>query len=741
MNKTIFIVEGMRCQACASTVSHKLESIEQIKNFSINIFSGEVEIEYEGKLDEKEIIIAVNSAGFDIYKKSQSSSKLKTDNYFRGAELTVLIIFGLLLMYVSMTNMLMENPPVFDLINMHINPLGFALCVLILALPIYVIAFRFYIPGVKNLFKLRPNMDSLISIASIASFLYSTVYFILMLVRPENANHYAHNIIYESGCMVIVFVYLGKYIEQKVKNKSKNSINDLINIIPVNVKKLCNSSTFETVCVNEVKLDDIILATKGERIAVDGIVYEGSAEIDNSAITGESRTRTVVKGDSVLAGSMILSGNIQIQAKKITSESTLNSILGLVSKSQFSKSKTSKLIDKVSFYFVPVTLGISIIVFVVWISITKNLSKSVNMFMNTLVIACPCAIGLATPLANVISSLKGLKNGIVFKNMDIVSKFKDIDTVIFDKTGTLTTGEFDIVLESIYDETKTPYQIFQIVGGLEEKQNHPIADSFMKKIKEMKVEYYKNVTSNSLESLGIAGNIDGTKYYIGSKKLLKKLNIESYYIETGTTLYLVEESTVIAKFTLKDKLQDGAKNLVDYLNSQNIQVLMLTGDNRMSADFVAKELGIKLYKSDLLPNEKHEIVENLKSKNKKIMYLGDGINDAPSLALSDISLAPYNSSDIANDSSDIYLLNKDLNTVIKMFNLAEYTYKIIIANIIWAFLYNIIAMTFAAGLFSMDPINIILEPWMSALAMSVSDICVIATSLTINIKKIHYNNK
>jgi Cu2+-exporting ATPase len=283
--------------------------------------------------------------------------------------------------------------------------------------------------------------------------------------------------------------------------------------------------------------------------------------------------------------------------------------------------------------------------------------------------------------------------------MDIISKFKDINIAIFDKTGTLTTGDFEIGLESIYDDTKTPYEIYQIVGAIEANQNHPIAKSFMKKIKELNVQHYIPGKVDVLESLGLTSEINGKTYFIGSKKLLRTLHIEAYYIETGTTLYLVEENKVIAKFTLKDQLANGAKELISYLNSRNIQTIMLTGDNKMSADAIAKQLGIKMYKYDLLPNQKYEIVESLKNNGKNIMFLGDGINDAPSLSLSDIAIAPYNSSDIANDSSDIYLLSKDLFTVINLFKLSLYTYKIIKLNIIWAFLYNLIAVLFAAGVF------------------------------------------
>ena len=734
MKKIEYIVEGMRCQSCASAVSHKIESFTEIKEYSVNVFSGEVEIEVEDKFDEKTFIVAINSLGFDIKRKKDKSLYLKNDRYFKGYELAILVIFGILLMYVSLTNMLMEKPWVFDLINMHVNPLGFAICTFTLALPIMIIAFRFYIPGIKALFRLKPNMDSLISIASIAAFIYSIVYFVFIIVDSKNAAEYAHNIIFESGGMVIVLVYLGKYIEQNTKNKSKNAINNLIDVIPKNVKKQTEDGNFETVCVNEIKVGDIVFVNKGERIPVDGVVVEGMATIDNSAITGESKTIEIRRDIEVLAGAIVLEGSIQIKAMKISSEATLNSILGLVAKSQFSKSKTSRLIDKVSLFFVPVTLGVSIITFGVWFGITQEVSFSIKMFMNTLVIACPCAIGLATPLANVLSSLKALKNGIVFKNMDIVSKFKDIDVVIFDKTGTLTTGEFEIVLESVYDESKTQYQIFQIVGALEAKQNHPIANSFMKKIKELNVQHFVPGEVKNLESLGLSSVINGKTYFIGSKKLLRTLNIESYYIETGTTLYLVEENKVIAKFTLKDQLQNGAKELVEYLNERKIQTLMLTGDNKTSADYIAKSLGISLYRYDLLPNQKYEIVEQLKNGGKHIMFIGDGINDAPALSLSDVAVAPYNSSDIANDSSDIYLLSKDLNPVIKMFNLAKYTYSIIKMNILWAFIYNIIAVFFAAGVFM--PVGVQLEPWMSALAMSLSDICVIATSLTIKGKKI-----
>lgn len=735
MKKIEYIITGMRCQACAASVTNKVKSFKGINSYSLNLLSGILEVDADDTFQEDELIVAINSLGFKANIKNDNRAGLEKDNYFKLYQLIILIIFGILLMYVSMTNMLIENPPVFDLINMHKNAIGFATCLLILTLPIFVIGFKFYIPGIKFLAKLHPNMDSLVSIASITSFIYSLVYTIIIycIGNGMQAHMYAMNLIYEASGIVIVLVYLGKYIEQEVKNKAKKSINNLVSIIPTNASLVLGDGSLKTICVNEIEIDNVLFIKNGDRIPVDGEIIDGSADLDVSSITGESNLKHVSKGEQVLAGSIVSNGSIKVKAIKVSSEATINNILALVSKSQLSKSKTSMLVDKISLYFVPIVLVISIIVFIVWIFVSQyDYSLTLKMFINTLTIACPCAIGLATPLANVASSLKALKLGLVYKNMDIVSKLKDIDVAVFDKTGTLTTGSFDIKIDAIYDKSFNDNDIIQISSSMEQYLNHPIAESFVKFAKKHCISLLNCDEHENLIGLGIKAKLNNKTYYLGNKKLLKSLNIESYYIENGTTLYLVEDEKVIAKILLLDELQEGVVELINYLKSNNIKTIMLTGDNKPSATYISNLLGLDECYFELLPNEKYNKLESIK-KDHKVMYVGDGINDAPSLALADISITPYKSSDIANDSSDIYLLSNNMANIIKAFKLGKYTYNIIIINIFWAFIYNIIAMSFASGIFY--SLGVELEPWMSASAMALSSICVVLTSTTISLRK------
>lgn len=726
MKKINYIVQGMRCASCKASVNNEILKIKGVINSNTNLLTGLVEVEANDNFDINLPIIAINSLGFKGYIKNDSKLNINIDKYFNLFELIILLIFGFIILYTSMINMLIDDPSkyIFSFLNHKVNPIGFSTTLLVFSIPVIIIGLKFFVPGIKGLIKLHPNMDSLITIGSVTAFIYSLVYTILIYVDLSNSHMYCMNLLYESSTTVIALIYLGKYIEQISTNKAKKSINDLVNLIPINAMILNKENKLEEVCVNALNVDDIVFVKAGEKVPVDGIVVKNTASLDTHLITGESDPIIVKENDTVLAGSMLLDNSLYIKASKISSDTTLNNILALVSKANIKKSKITNLIDKISFYFVPIVILVSIITLIIWLILDINLA--LTMFINTLVIACPCSIGLAIPLANVIASIKALKNGIVYKNYDAHSKINKINYVIFDKTGTLTNGKFSIEIMS-KDDSYSINEIYSIIGSLEENNNHPIGKSINKFILENKIEYISNIQKKDIQSVGIVGIIKNIEYKFANYKLLNENcnNINKEY------LYLLSNDKVIATILLKDELNKGSKKLINYLNNKNINVMMLTGDNEEKALRTAKELNINNYLSELLPSDKYNIIEELKeNKENNIMYIGDGINDAPSLNLADISITPYQSSDIANESSDIYLLNDDLSLIINIFKLSKYTYKIMILNIIWSFLYNIIAMLFASGVFY--SLGILLEPYISALSMALSSICVVFTSLTIN---------
>ena len=719
----------MRCSACSAAVMHALKSNKDIKNPSLNAITGLAEFEAEENFSSDEIIAEINALGYKAQNKEDANSLLNKDNYFNLPELFVLIFFSVLELYLSMMNMFMVHGALPDFLSIMHNPAGFAVAALILAIPIMIIGLKFFIPGIRSLIRLRPNMESLVSIGAIVAFVYSLVFTIIIFFDEASAQEDAMNIIYDSATMVILFVYIGKYIEQINNNKAKSAINNLISILPTDANVIRDNKV-ESVCINDVHIDDIVIVKPGERSPVDGIVVNGESEIDTSSITGESKAISIHKDDEILAGSIVLNGTLEIQAIKTTSDATLNNILYLVSKSQFSKSKVAKLIDAISFWFVPTIIFISLIAFISWISITHDFKFSIIIFVSTLVVACPCSIGLAIPLANVNATTTAIKNGFVYRNVDIASKLNKINTFVFDKTGTLTNGKFMVKEFKVLDKNLDKNEVLSFTSALESSSNHPIANSLVKFAKENgNIDNAIKINSTLLPGKGLEGNYNGDIYYLGNTR-----NIISSEKLDESLLYLTKNGQVIASFSIIDEIETGASELIKYLKEKKYRIIMLTGDGEETAKRVARQVGISEYKSKMYPSEKFEYITNLKKDGAHICYIGDGINDAPSLSLSDLSISPYMSSDIATDSSDVYLLKSDLSVIKDVLGLTKLTGNIINLNILWAFGYNIVAMIIATGMFySLDGLK--LDPWMSALAMSISSISVVLTSLLIKLYK------
>ncbi|OJF76634.1 MAG: copper-translocating P-type ATPase [Treponema sp. CETP13] len=738
MKNIEYIVTGMRCAGCSGAVQKKISTIDGVTNCNVNLLSGLCTIEANEEFDEKIGLNTINQLGFKAEIKNDNNYSFGNDYYYKGWELIVSIVFAsisLLYNFGSMFNWFVTPNPI---LNTVIS--------MILALPVVVIGLRFYIPGYKFLFKGYPNMDSLVSLGSSVAFIYSLILLFIAIFTGNSS--YTQNSMFEAATMIIALIYLGKFIEQSSQNNARDSISGLLDILPTDAIVLEKSEAKAPYdgkevekCVNLIEVGDLVVVKAGERIPVDGVVKSGTAQIDSSSLTGESEPRDIQVNDTVLGGYTVLSGKIIVEASKLMGDASINTILRLVSESQNNKSAVTKIVDKVSYYFVPVILAISFITFIVWFFITKDFSFAINRFIATLVVACPCAIGLAIPLANVLSSSVSIKNGLVYKNTDIHNSMSKIDTAVFDKTGTLTTGDFSIKnIELLAEnlETKdgksqliTIDSVLSIIAGLETNSNHPIAKSLVLAAKEKHLTAKPMTNFTDYSSKGISGtsDINNTEYFFGNNKLVSEvLNVE----KDSDSLYLFTNTQLLAAITLTDTEANGVKTLLDFLQKKNIHIVMLTGDNKDTAQRIGKRLGIQDIRSELMPSQKYKIIKELKAAGKKVIFVGDGVNDAPSISESDIGISPYGSTDVATDNSDVYLLNKNLSTVKRAYKISTYTAKIIKLNLVWALSYNIIGIFLASGIFSFA--GILLQPWMSALIMAVSSICVVLTSLSVKFK-------
>ena len=541
------------------------------------------------------------------------------------------------------------------------------------------------------------------------------------------------NLYFESSAIVIYFIKLGRFIDGASKDKTKEAISKLVTITPTKatIKK---ENTYKEVTLDEIKKGDIVICKAGEKIAVDGEITLGSAHFDESFITGESKPVNKNIGSKVLAGSMNYDGYIEYQAEKIGKDSTISEIVRLVIEASNTKAPISKIADKVSGIFVPIVILIAIITLILYLLITKDLSESLITFVTILVIACPCSLGLATPLAIVVSEGKCAKEGILIKKSEILENIQKVDTIVFDKTGTLTYGKLKIAKVINYSNLEDQ-KLLQLAASLEDKSSHPISKAFEGYMSENNVTQLEVSDFENIPGFGIKGKVANKEIMLGNSKLLDKYNIENNHTGDENTLssngnsiiYVIKNNEIIALIGACDIIRENVKNVIKELQEQGITTVMLTGDNEKTASKIAKELGITIVYSNVVPSEKAEIIKKLKAENKYVMMCGDGINDSPALSLSDIGVSISGATDIAMDSSDVILTQNNLNSILKLINISKKTFKIIKQNLFWAFFYNLIMIPIAIGL--LKPIGISITPMIASLAMVCSSITVILNTL------------
>lgn len=735
MKKIILSIEGMTCSACSNGLEKYLNKQDGIKQASVNLVMANASIEYdEKKLNIEQLNEFVKKAGFKSLGEFKEI-KIEGKNKKEKVKFIIFTILAIIFMYIAMGHMV--NLPTFSFIDVNQNPIGYTICLLIFAILFIVYGFDILKNGYKNLIHRTPNMDTLVGIGVLSSFLYS-IYSMILIIKGDTSS--IHNLYFESAAMVIYFVKLGRYLDGLSKDKTKEAIQKLVKITPESATIKVEGKE-KTVTIDEVKKGDIVVSKPGERISVDGEITEGKAHLDESFITGESKPVNKGIGEKVIAGSINYDGYIEYKAEKIGRESTISEIVKLVVEASNTKAPIAKIADKVSSYFVPIVILLAILSFIVYLILGYDFASSLIVFVTVLVVACPCSLGLATPLAIVVAEGLCASNGILVKKSEILENAQKIDTIVFDKTGTLTYGRLKISEIKNYSDMKKD-DLLQIIGSIESKSSHPIGKAFTDYLEENKLKKLEVKEFGNVSGYGIIGRVNNQKMIIGNAKILQNFNIENKYEEDekdlakkgNSIVYVVKDNQIIALIGVNDIVRDNAKEVMQKLNENKIETIMLTGDNKETAEKIAQDIGITKVISNVLPAEKTRVIKDLKEENRNVMMCGDGINDSPALATADIGVSVKSGTDIAMDSSDVILTRNNLDSILKLINISKKTIRIIKENLFWAFFYNVLMIPIAMGI--LRPLGIAINPMIASLAMVISSLTVILNTLRLRSKKI-----
>ncbi len=738
LKKILLKIDGMTCSACSTGLEKYLNKQEGVKA-TVNLVMNNASIEYDEKkytiLDLEKFVAKAGfeSLGIDNFEKEE---KKKSNEKYKLIGITII---SLLILYISMSHMV--GLPVIPFLNMMIFPVNYT-CVLWILSSIVIFMGKDIIKnGVKNLVHKTPNMDTLVTIGVVSSYLYS---FFEMIMILRGKTQYVETLYFESSAIVIFFIKIGKYIENINKNKTKKAIQDLMTITPNNAIVERDGKEV-VVTIDEIKKGDIVICKPGEKIAVDGIVIDGVSHINESFITGESVPVKREKGSRVVAGSINYEGIIKYEAEKIGKESTVSEIVRLVVEATNTKAPIAKIADKISGYFVPIVIFFALIAFVVWLVISKNFGVAINYFVSILVVACPCSLGLATPLAIVVATGNASKKGILIKNSEALENAHKVRTIVFDKTGTLTKGELTVSKICNYSDLSDE-EIIQDVAEIERKSEHPIARAIVKYAEEVEQEEVGRLKKEkgdnerteifdfkAIPGFGISAIINDIKYLIGNKTLMEenKIDLKHNKIEDdvenlsnkgNSLLFVAKENNLIALIGVKDVVRENAKEVIKELYDLNKRVIMLTGDNENTAKHIAEEIGIKEIIANVKPKEKAEKIKELK-KDGFVMMCGDGINDSVSLVTADIGVSISTGTDIAMDSSSVVLMNDDLSKINDLLKISSRTIRNIKQNLFWAFVYNICMIPIAMGIFS--GLGVTMNPMFASFAMTLSSLTVV----------------
>ena len=774
--KERFDVTGMTCSACSSHVEKSVGKLTGVENVSVNLLTNSMQVEFdENKLDTAGIIKAVEDAGYgaavkDGHAKSGTKTSGQSDSQENNGlsaveqnvknmkkRLIVSLIFWIPLMYVSMGHMIYQwlnipMPPfTMNFLHGNENAITYAFTQFLLLLPILIANQKYFKNGFKTLWHRSPNMDSLIAIGAGAAILYGifAIYRIGYAMGHGDmmvVHQYAHDLYFESAGTILTLITIGKYLETKSKGKTSEAITKLLNLAPKTVT-VVRDGVEQVVDAADVEKGEIFLVKPGESVAVDGIVLEGKSSFDESAITGESIPVPKQEGDTIVSASMNKSGLIRAKATKVGEDTTIAQIIRLVEEASSSKAPIAKMADKIAGVFVPAVITIALITGVIWLISGATFEFAMSTAIAVLVISCPCALGLATPVAIMVGTGKGAENGILIKSGDALETAHQIDTVVLDKTGTITQGKpvvTDIICAAGKNADKT--QLLQIAGSLEKGSEHPLAEAIVNYCLTNNISLEKVTDFNALFGKGIEGTVSGTHYYAGNEKMMEekgislsteqKNQIRELAKQGRTPLLFADEKQFLGIVAVADVVKPTSKEAVQKFRDYGIHVIMLTGDNEVTAQAIKEQVGIDEVIAGVLPTQKEEKISALKQAGHKVAMIGDGVNDAPALASADVGIAIGAGTDVAIESADIVLMKNDLLDAVGAVKLSKAVIRNIKENLFWAFFYNSIGIPLAAGV--LYPLfQIKLNPMFGAAAMSLSSVCVVSNALRLRWVKLH----
>lgn len=753
MKKAKFDIQGMTCSSCSSHVEKAVSKLEGIQNVNVNLLSNNMTVNYdETILDDKTIIQAVIHAGYGATcempkqpKKKQEKADDKTELIINMKKrLIISICFLVPLMYIAMYHMFQQwfGIPVPSMITKVFhgveNAINFGLTQFLLLLPILYVNRNYFIVGFKRLFKGSPNMDSLIAIGSGAAAVYG-IFAIYMIGyglghhQMELVERYRMDLYFESAGTILTLITLGKYLEIKSKGKTSDAIRKLMDLAPKTVTVIRDNKEIE-IDLEEIVVGDIIVIRPGGSIPVDGIVIEGTSSVDQSSITGESIPVEKTEGDSVVSGTINKTGYFKMKATKVGDNTTLSQIIKLVEEASNSKAPIAKIADKVSSIFVPTVIAIAVLTVIIWLMVGQSFEFALTMGIAVLVISCPCALGLATPVAIMVGTGKGAENGILIKSAESLELLHLVDTIVLDKTGTITEGKpkvTDIIT------TLKEQELLKIAGSLEKNSEHPLAEAILQKAKEQSIELSAIKEFVAVSGRGVKGKIEGENYIGGNLAFMKENNIDINTIilqseellkQGKTVLYFANQKEVIGMVAVADTIKPTSYQAIEELKEKQLEVVMLTGDNKIVAETIGKELGIDKVVSEVLPQDKEKEVAKLQKQGKEVAFIGDGINDSPALVKADVGIAIGSGTDIAIESADVVLMKDNLLDSVTAIALSKAVIRNIKMNLFWAFFYNTIGIPIACGIFY--PIfGLKLNPMIGAAAMSLSSVCVVTNAL------------
>ena len=750
--KERFDVSGMTCASCQANVQKAVEKLG-VDFVNVNLISETMTVSYDdGKISENDIIKAVEKIGYGA--KVKNKNNLKENNKTFDEEkvvknrLIISFIFLIPLMYVSMGHMI--NFPLPHFLMGARGSVNFAFLQFLLTLPIVFVNRIFYISGFKALFNKASNMDTLVGLGSFAALIYGIFAIMRMAYglgfeKFEIVENYRDNLYFESSAMILTLITLGKYFEKKSKGQTKKSLESLMDLAPKKARILKDKKEVE-ILVEDLKKGDLILVRPGEAIPVDGIVKEGSSLVDESAITGESIPVNKNIGDEVISATLNKQGSFIFEATKVGEDTTLSKIIELVNQANETKAPIAKLADKISAIFVPTVMIISLITFVIWMILGYGFEFSLNFAISVLVISCPCALGLATPMAIMVATGKSAQFGLLFKNAESLENLHKVDTILLDKTGTITEGKpqvTDIISE--IDEN----EFIKIASSIENNSEHPLSHAISEYAKAKNIQAKNIEDFEAISGKGIKAKYENKIYYGGNISLMKEKNIDlksyekkadKFSNEGKTSMYFADEKNVIGIIAVQDKPKNLSKIAIDEMKKMGYEVRMITGDNEKTAEAIKNALNIDEKYAEVLPQDKEKEIKNLQKLGKKVLMVGDGINDAPALVRSDVSMAIGNGTDVAIESADIILINNNILDIVSALKLSKSTIKIIKENLFWAFFYNIIGIPLAAGLLY-PAFGLKLSPMFGAFAMSFSSIFVCLNSLRLRKFKANFENE